>query len=72
MPANTVYSPGPEAHLGQDVLLFGPTLDLARVQEAYGRLFDSIDALPPALLRFPGRPAASIPLFLGHHLRHWP
>ena len=66
------FSPGPEAHLGQDGLRFGPTLDLARVQEAYGRLFDSIDALPPALLRFPGRPAASIPVFLGHHLRTWP
>jgi 4-amino-4-deoxy-L-arabinose transferase-like glycosyltransferase len=66
------YAPGPATRLGQDVLLLGPGLDGARVQASYGRLFDSIDELPPAQLRFPARPAAAIPMFLGHHLRAWP
>ncbi len=65
-------TPGPQAHLGQDALLLAPTLDRARAQEGYGRLFDSLDELPPALLRFPNRPPASIPLFLGHRLHAWP
>jgi hypothetical protein len=66
------FSAGPESHLGQDVLLVGPRLELGQVRQSYGRLFESIDALPPAQLRFPGRPAASIPLFLGHRLHSWP
>ncbi len=65
-------APGPQAHLGQDVLLLGPTLDRARAQQAYGRLFDSIEELPPALLRFPGRPAVALQMFLGHRLQAWP
>ena len=64
------YAPGPATRLGEDVLLLGPGLDAARVKASYGRLFDSIDELPPAELAFPARPAAAIPMFLGHHLRH--
>ena len=67
-----LLAPGPEAHLGQDVLLLAPAPASARVRLVYGRLFDSIYELPPAKLRFPGRPDAAIPLFLGHNLRAWP
>ena len=63
---------GPQAYLGQDVLLVGPTLDPAAAATGYGRLFDSIDTLSPALLRFPGRPVVSIPLYLGHRLHLLP
>ena len=66
-------APGPAAHLGQDVLLLGPTLDRARAQQAYGRLFDSDrgHCRPPSCASPAGRPAA-LPLFLGHRLRAWP
>jgi 4-amino-4-deoxy-L-arabinose transferase-like glycosyltransferase len=66
------YAPGPASRLGEDALLLGPGLDRARVQASYGRLFESIDELPPARLRFPARPAAAIPMFLGHRLLAWP
>ena len=33
---------------------------------------DRIEALPPARLALPGRGTLSIPLYLGHTLRHWP
>ncbi len=66
------YGPGPEAHLGQDVLLLGPRLEAVRVREVYGKLFDGIDTLAPAALRFPARPETPIALFLGHRLRAWP
>ena len=62
----------PEAGLGEDVLLLGPGLTRERVRDSYGRLFDSIDELDPAVLRFPARPAASVPLFLGRRLHGLP
>lgn len=67
-----LLSPGPEAHLGQDVLLLVPTPATKWVLQAYGRLFDAIYELPPVRLDLPGRPATAIPLFLGHRLNTWP
>ena len=66
------FAPGPAAHLGQDILIVAPRQDAARIQAAYGALFDRIDTLPPALLDLPGRPGHAVPLFLGRRLRHWP
>ena len=67
-----LLAPGPDAHLGEDVLLIGPGLDAVRVRQAYGRVFETIEPLPAAQLRLPGRPEAAIPLFLGHRLLAWP
>jgi len=63
------YAPGPAAHLGQDVLLLSPHVDLPG---RYSGLFDSIEQLAPVTLRFPGRPETQISAILGHHLRAWP
>jgi hypothetical protein len=65
-------APGPADFLGRDVLLVAPNLDPARAEQAYGRLFDRLETLPPALVALPGRDPAALPLYLGHRLRVWP
>jgi hypothetical protein len=65
-------APGPAAFLGQDVLLVAPNLDPARAAQGYGRLFDRLETLPPAIVPLPGRAPAALPLYLGHRLRAWP
>lgn len=67
-----LFAPGPAAHLGQDILIIAPRQDEARIQAAYGRVFESIEALPPVLADLPGRPQMPFPVFLGHRLRAWP
>jgi hypothetical protein len=66
------YGPGPAGAIGEDVLLLAPNLDAARVQQEYGRLFASIDALAPVRLDFPGRAEVPLAAFLGHRLLSWP
>ncbi len=61
----------PEDHAGEDVLIVAPRTSLAQVTAQFGTLFDSVEALPPALVRHAGRPAMVLPLFMGHRL-HYP
>jgi 4-amino-4-deoxy-L-arabinose transferase-like glycosyltransferase len=58
--------------LGHDVLIVAPRQTPASIDAAYGHLFDTIESLPPVLLRPPGRMSIEIPLFLGHRLREVP
>ena len=67
-----LFTPGPQAHLGADVLMIGPALTLEKVLAGVGTRFESVETLPPATLRFPDRPPVVLPMFLGHHLLAWP
>ncbi|HEY3911784.1 MAG TPA: glycosyltransferase family 39 protein [Stellaceae bacterium] len=56
-------------YAGADVLIAAPHVSPAQIAARYGRLFERIDTLPPATVLHDGRPALSVPLYLGHHLR---
>jgi hypothetical protein len=66
------FAPGVAAHPGGDVLLLGPNLDERGVKASYGDMFDRIEPLGPAVLRFPHRPPAELPMFLAKGLRARP
>lgn len=55
-------------YAGRDVLIVAPKVSPAEIAAAYGRLFDAIETLPPATVLHDGRPALSLPLFLGRRL----
>jgi hypothetical protein len=57
-----------EDNSGKDVLIVAPRTSLAEAEAKFSRVFESIDQLPPVLLRHKSRPAMLIPLFIGHHL----
>ena len=57
-----------QKHLGQDVLILAPRDSLAKVTARFGSSFDLVEMLPPTLVMHAGRPAMSIPLFMGHRL----
>jgi 4-amino-4-deoxy-L-arabinose transferase-like glycosyltransferase len=67
-----LFRPGPQAHLGQDILIVAPRQDAARIHAAYDGVFDAIETLPPLLADLPGRPSMVFPIFLGRRLRAWP
>jgi 4-amino-4-deoxy-L-arabinose transferase-like glycosyltransferase len=48
---------------GHDVLIVAPRLSVAEVEARFGAHFTTIAALPPAMLRLPGR--APLPVWLG-------
>lgn len=54
---------------GSDVLIVAPHLTLADIATQFGSLFGSIEELAPATLLHAGRPAMTLPLFIGHRLR---
>lgn len=58
----------PQDHAGEDALIAAPRMTLDQVATMYGDMFDWIEPLAPVELRHAGRPAMSIPLFLGHRL----
>jgi len=56
-------------HAGADVLIVAPHVSPAEIALRFGRLFDAIDTLAPATVLHDGRPALTLPLYLGHRLR---
>ena len=56
-------------YAGADVLIVAPGISPAAIAARFGKLFDSIDTLAPATVLHDGRPALSLPLYLGHRLR---
>jgi len=56
-------------YAGSDVLIIAPRATLVEIATRFGDLFQSIEALPPATVLHDGRPALSLPLYLGHRLR---
>jgi 4-amino-4-deoxy-L-arabinose transferase-like glycosyltransferase len=54
---------------GRDVLIIAPRTTPADIAARFGSLFDALDPLPPVELSHAGRPALSLPLYLGRSLR---
>lgn len=55
-------------HAGADVLIVAPRVSPAEIAVRFGKLFDAIDTLMPAMVLHDGHPALTLPLYLGHHL----
>jgi hypothetical protein len=55
-------------YAGADVLIVAPRATFEQIIGQFWFQFDAIDAIPPAMLSHAGRPAMSVPLFLGHRL----
>ena len=56
-------------YAGSDVLIIAPRTSPAEITARFGKLFETIEVLPPATVLHAGRPALSLPLFLGRRLR---
>ncbi len=56
-------------YAGADVLIVAPRMSPAEIAARFGTLFERVEALPPATVLHAGRPALSLPLYLGHRLR---
>lgn len=56
-------------YAGSDVLIVAPRTSPAEIAARFGRLFKTIAVLPPATVLHAGRPALSLPLYLGRGLR---
>ncbi len=56
-------------YAGADVLIVAPGTSPAAIAARFGGLFDSIDTLAPATVLHDGRPALTLPLYLGRRLR---
>jgi hypothetical protein len=65
------FGPTPADAIGRDVLILAPE-HADRVPAAYGAVFASIEALPPAAIRHAGRVIGTVSVFLGHRLLAWP
>src|SRR6266851_4244300 len=59
----------PDDYAGADVLIVAPWRSLAQIESQFGSLFDRIEPIAPATVMHAGRPAMSLPLFIGHRLR---
>jgi 4-amino-4-deoxy-L-arabinose transferase-like glycosyltransferase len=66
------FSPGPAAHVGQDVLIVAPRQTPAQIGASYGAVFESIEPLAAASVPLRGRGVVEFPLYLGHRLLRWP
>jgi 4-amino-4-deoxy-L-arabinose transferase-like glycosyltransferase len=55
-------------YAGADVLIVAPHTAPADIVARYGARFRSIEVLPPATVLDAGRPALTVPLYLGHRL----
>jgi hypothetical protein len=55
-------------HAGEDALIVAPRTTLAQVTAQFGTAFDTLEALPAAMVRHAGRPAMLLPLFMGRRL----
>jgi len=57
------------AYAGDDVLIAAPRSSFRAIDSQFGKMFDSLEALPPATVLHAGRPAMIVPLYLGHHFK---
>ena len=65
-----MFAPGPV--VGADILIIAPRQSEARIRADYAGAFASIEALPPAVFRLPGRDRVEFALYLGRSLSSWP
>ena len=56
-------------YAGSDVLIIAPRVSPAEIAARFGKLFERVEALPPSTVLHAGRPALSLPLYLGHRFR---
>ena len=59
-------------YAGADVLIVAPRDTLAGITARFGPRFDTIEPLAPATVLHAGRPAMTVPLFLGRRLHKPP
>jgi Dolichyl-phosphate-mannose-protein mannosyltransferase len=59
----------PDDYAGADVLIAAPRRSFAQINGQFESLFDAIEPIAPATVMHAGRPAMSLPLFIGHRLR---
>ena len=57
----------PGDYAGADVLI--ARRSFAEINGQFGSLFDAIEPVAPATVMHAGRPALTLPLFMGHRLR---
>jgi dolichyl-phosphate-mannose-protein mannosyltransferase len=65
----------PDYYAGADVLIVAPRRSFAQINSQFASLFDAIEPIMPATVMHAGRPAMTLPLFIGHRLRAsltWP
>jgi 4-amino-4-deoxy-L-arabinose transferase-like glycosyltransferase len=55
-------------YAGADVLIIAPGTSSAAIAARFGKLFEAVDTLAPATVLHDGRPALTLPLYLGHRL----
>ncbi len=55
-------------HAGEDAVIVAPRTTLAQATAQFGTAFDTLEALPDAMVRHAGRPAMLLPLFMGRRL----
>ena len=55
-------------YAGADVVIVAPRVSPAEIAARFGQQFDAIDTLAPAAVLHDGRPALSLPLYLGRRL----
>jgi len=59
-------------YAGDDVLIVAPRVSFAEIGRQFGKMFDSLEELPPETMLHAGRPAMLLPLYLGHRLHGVP
>jgi hypothetical protein len=59
-------------YAGDDVLIVAPRVSFAEIGRQFGKMFDSLEELPPETMLHAGRPAMLLPLYLGHRLHGGP
>lgn len=55
--------------IGRDILIVAPRTTLGQITTQFGGAFDEIVSLSPVELVHAGRPAMTVPLYIGRHLR---
>jgi len=53
-------------YAGTDALVVAPRYSLPQFTAQFGASFDTVEALPAAMVQHAGRPAMALPLFMGH------
>ncbi len=58
----------PDDYAGANVVIVAPHRSFAQINSQFGSLFDAVEPIMPATVLHAGRPAMSLPLFIGHRL----
>jgi hypothetical protein len=59
-------------YVGKDVIIVAPRETLASITARFGADFEGVDELPPVIILHAGKPALTLPMFLGRGFRGQP